>query len=108
MKKYLPIITAILLTGTLFFAIPAFSLEFQWKFIVPDMDTREKAVQVYEQLSTINGVYDITINMDTYSLMLFFDDDRTDEEALKKVLNKAGFPVTKMMLLKEPREGVMN
>jgi PleD family two-component response regulator len=50
----------------------------------------------------------LTINLDTNSLMLFYDDERTDEEAVKKILDKAGFPVTRMMLLKEPREGVMN
>ncbi len=108
MKRISTLLHAILLACTLCCAAPAYSLEYQWKYVVPTMDTREKAVQVFDLLSDIIGVYDVTVNLDTNSLMLFYDDERTDEEAVKKILLKAGFPVEKMMLLKEPREGVMN
>jgi copper chaperone CopZ len=108
MKKTTTLSSAILLASLLFFSSPAHSLEFQWKYVVPTMDNREKAVQVFDLLNDIIGVYDVTINLDTNSLMLFYDDERTDEEAVKEVLLKAGFPVKRMMLLKEPREGVMN
>lgn len=111
MQKTKKSLAFVLLLGffSLSWAVPAaYSLEYQWKYVVPTMDSREKAVQVFDLLSDIIGVYDVTINLDSSSLMLFYDDERTDEEAVKKVLLKAGFPVEKMMLLKEPREGVMN
>ena len=109
MKKTKTIASALLLGFSLCYGVPsAYSLEYQWKYVIPTMDDREKAVQVFDLLNDIIGVYDVTINLDTSSLMLFYDDERTDEEAVKKVLGNAGFPVTKMMLLKEPREGVMN
>ncbi len=100
---------ALLLGFSLCCGVPsAYSLEYQWKYVIPTMDNREKAVQIFDLLNDIIGVYDVTINLDTNSLMLFYDDERTDEEAVQKILDKAGFPVTRMMLLKEPREGVMN
>jgi hypothetical protein len=108
MRKTKSLFTALLLFCTLCYAVSAYSLEYQWKYVIPTMDNREKAVQVFDLLNDIIGVYDVTINLDTSSLMLFYDDERTDEEAVKKVLANAGFPVTRMMLLKEPREGVMN
>lgn len=109
MKKIKTIAFALLLGFSLCCGVPsAYSLEYQWKYVIPTMDNREKAVQIFDLLNDIIGVYDVTINLDTSSLMLFYDDERTDEEAVKKILDKAGFPVTRMMLLKEPREGVMN
>ena len=108
MKKIPYFFSILLFFSTLCCSIPAYSLEYQWKYVVPIMDNRETAVQVFDLLNDIIGVYDVTINLDTSSLMLFYDDERTDEEAIKKVLLRAGFPVEKMMLLKEPREGVMN
>jgi copper chaperone CopZ len=108
MKRTTSLLAAFLLASTMCYAVSAYSLEYQWKYVIPTMDNREKAVQVFDLLNDIIGVYDVTINLDTNSLMLFYDDERTDEEAVKKILDKAGFPVTGMMLLKEPREGVMN
>ncbi len=106
MKNTKFIIAAMLATA-ICFASPAYSLEYQWKYIIPTMDEPEKKVKVFEIVNDIIGVYDVTMSVDTNSLMLFYDDEKTDEEAIEKVLNEAGFPVKRMMLLKEPREGVM-
>ncbi len=108
MKKMKAILASVLLAGSLCCTLPAHSLEFQWKYVIPTMDSREKAVQIYELLNSIIGVYDVTVNMDSNSLMLFYDDEKTDEAAIKKVLQAAEYPVEKMMLLKEPKEGMMN
>lgn len=109
MKKTKTIAFVLLLGFSLCCGVPsAYSLEYQWKYVIPTMDNREKAVQVFDLLNDIIGVYDVTINLDTNSLMLFYDDERTDEEAIKKFLTESGFTVKRMMLLKEPREGVMN
>ena len=108
MKKTRSLFTLILMSVLLCAAIPAHSLEYQWKYNVPDMDSREEAVQLFDVLNAVIGVYDVTFNLDSNSLMLFYDDEKTDEEAVKKVIQAAGFPVTRMMLLKEPKEGMMN
>ncbi len=89
-------------------ASPAFSLEYQWKFSIPTMDTRESAVKVYELLDNINGVYDIEVNIERNSVMFFYDDDKTDVSIAKSKLIDAGYAIEKTMLLEEPKGGVMN
>lgn len=84
------------------------ALEFQWKFIMPAMDSREAAVEVYEVLDSIKGVYDIVPDIERNSVMFFFDDEKTSENVAKEKLTAAGYKIEKMMLLEEPREGVMN
>ncbi len=108
MKNIRILFALILMTLILCIAIPAHSLEYQWKYNVPSMDSREKAVQLFDLLHNVIEVYDVTFNLDSNSLMLFYDDEKTDEDAVKKVIQDAGFPVTRMMLLKEPKEGMMN
>lgn len=92
----------------LFISSTAMALEYQWKFVMPAVDNRETAVKVYEVLENINGVYDIQIDMLRNSVMFFYNDEKTDEEAVKKKLTEAGYEIEKMMMLEEPREGVMN
>ena len=87
---------------------PAGALEYQWKFFLPTLDDRTSAVKAFEILNDIHGVYDVDVNMEQHWVMFFFDDEFTDESAVKRTLQKKGFPVDKMMLLLEPREGVMN
>ena len=91
----------------LFISNTAMALEYQWKFVMPAVDNRETAVKVYEVLEAINGVYDIEIDMLRNSVMFFYDDDKTDEKAVKNKLTEAGYEIEKMMVLEEPREGVM-
>ena len=92
----------------LFSANAASALEFQWKFVMPAIDNRETAVNVYEILDEIQGVYDIELNMERNSVMFFFDDEKTTEEVAEKKLKDAGYEIEKMMLLEEPKGGVMN
>jgi hypothetical protein len=91
----------------LFVANSAHALEYQWKFIMPAMDNREAAVEVYELLDSIKGVYDIVPNIERNSVMFFYDDDYTNEDVAIKVLTDAGYTVGKKMLLEEPKGGVM-
>jgi hypothetical protein len=46
--------------------------------------------------------------MERHSVMFFFDDDKTSEEVAKRKLIEAGYTIEKMMLLEEPKGGVMN
>jgi hypothetical protein len=92
----------------LFIANSANALEFQWKFVLPAMDNRESAVEVYELLDSIKGVYDIVPNIERNSVMFFFDDDFTNEDVAIQVLTDAGYTIEKKMLLEEPKGGVMN
>lgn len=92
----------------LLIAATASALEFQWKFTINSMDNRETGVKVYEALDSINGVYDIEVNFERNTVMFFLNDDKTDEEKVLKSLKADGFVVDKVMLLEEPREGVMN
>ena len=85
-----------------------YASEYQWKFTIDSLDNSPKAVQVFQTLHDIPGVYDVAVNTDRESVMFFYDDEKTDEEAIKKVLNKAGHKVVKMMLLLEPKGGPMN
>jgi len=102
MKKLLVVLALLL------FSNPAMGLEFQWKFIIPTMDDRESAVEVYELLDSIKGVYDIEPNIERNSVMFFYDDDHTNEDVAIKVLTDAGYRIEKKMLLEEPKGGVMN
>ncbi len=92
----------------LFIANSAHGLEFQWKFVLPAMDNRETAVEVYELLDSIKGVYDIVPNIERNSVMFFYDDDFTNEDVAIQVLTEAGYKIEKKMLLEEPKGGVMN
>lgn len=91
-----------------FLAKSAHGLEFQWKFVMPAVDNRETAVKVYDVLDSVNGVYDIEINMERNSVMFFYDDEKTDDEIAEKTLRDAGYVIEKKMLLEEPKGGVMN
>ncbi len=86
----------------------ALALEYQWKFVLPAMDNRETAVEVYELLDSIKGVYDIVPNIERNSVMFFYDDDFTNEDVAIQVLTEAGYKIKKKMLLEEPKGGVMN
>ena len=57
----------------------------------------------FDLLNDIIGVYDVPINLDTNSLMLFYDDGRTDEEAVKKFLIESGFPGKRMAISEFPK-----
>jgi copper chaperone CopZ len=108
MKKILLALIPVALTLALLLAGPALSLEYQWKFFLPTMTDPGKGVQVFELLHSIPGVYDVDINVERRHVMFFFNDEKTDESSIKKQLQAAGFQVNRMMLLEEPREGVMN
>jgi len=92
----------------LLIASNAQALEYQWKFVLPAMDNRETAIEVYELLDSIKGVYDIVPNIERTSVMFFYDDDFTNEDVAIKVLTEAGYTIEKKMLLEEPKGGVMN
>ncbi len=92
----------------LLMVLPASALEYQWKFFIPSLRTPQAAVRLFTLLNTIQGVYDVDINQQDHWVMFFFDDEYTDEVTVQSVLKKNGFPVKRMMLLMEPREGLMN
>ena len=92
----------------LFIANNANALDFQWKFVIPAMDSRVAAVEVYEVLDSIKGVYDIVPDIERNSVMFFFDDEKTTEDVAKEKLTAAGYKIEKMMLLEEPKGGLMN
>ena len=102
MKKLLFALALLLISNT------ANALEYQWKFVMPAIDNRETAVKVYELLDSIKGVYDIVPDIERNSVMFFYDDDHTNEDVAMKVLQDAGYTIKKMMLLEEPKGGVMN
>ncbi len=96
------------LTGLALFASSVSALEFQYKFIIPDMDDRKTAGKIYELVDSIKGVMEVDIDFLRQALIFSYDDDYTNEEKIKKQLEENNYRVGKIMLLKEPREGVMN
>jgi hypothetical protein len=92
----------------LLLASSASALEYQWKFVILEMDNRDAAVNVYEVLDSIKGVYDIEPNIERTSVKFFFDDDYTNEDVAFNLLTERGYKIHKKMLLEEPKGGVMN
>ena len=72
------------------------------------MTDAQKGARVFELIHSVPGVLDVDINVERRNVMIFFNDEKADEEIIKKQLQEAGFQVKRMMLLEEPVEGVMN
>ncbi len=92
---------------TLFFAATAWAFDYQWKFVISNMDDSKSAVAVFDLLHSIPSVSDVEIDTFRQSATFYFEEDVTDEIEVKKRLTKAGFKVEKMMLLKETNTGIM-
>ncbi len=101
-RQFICISSLLLLAGT------ASALEYQWKFFLPTMTDADKGARVFDLIHAVPGIIDVDINVERRNVMFFFNDEKTDEEIIKKRLQDAGFPIKKMLLLEEPIEGVMN
>ncbi len=84
------------------------ALEFQYKFIIPSMQDRPTAGKIFSLVDSVKGVLDVDIDFSRQALIFSFDDDYTDEEKIRGLLEKNNYKVRKIMLLEEPREGIMN
>ena len=93
---------------SLAFSAPAMALEFQFQYDLPSMNDRPTAVKMWETVEVVKGVLEVEVNFERKYLFVTFDDTYTNEEAIKQALTDAGYPVKKMALMLEPREGVMN
>ena len=105
-KRKILCISSILISSFIL-ASSALALEYQWKFVISELKDKNSAVAVFEVLQAVPGVEDIDINILRKSTFVFFDDELTDENKLKRHLQKAGFTVEKMQVMVEPKEGIM-
>jgi len=76
--------------------------------MIPSMKDRPTAVKIWETVEVIKGVLEVEVNFERKYLFVTFNDTHTNEDAIRKVLGKAGYKVKEMHLMLEPREGVMN
>lgn len=107
-KKYFRQCIFPALIGLLCFASSAPGLEYQYKFIMPGMTDRQTAGKIYSLVDSIRGVIEVDIDFARKALIFSYDDEYTSEEKIKKQLETEDYEVGKIMLLKEPQEGVMN
>lgn len=98
----------IFLVTTFLFTFNAMALEFQYQYDIPSMNDRPTAVKILETVEVVKGVLEVEVNFERKYLFITFDDTYTNEDIIRKTLEKAGYKVKKMALMLEPREGVMN
>ncbi len=98
----------ICLVATFLITVHAMALEFQYQYVIPSMYDRQTAVKIWETVEVIKGVFKVDVNFERKYLFVTFDDTYTNENAIRKALDKAGYKVNEMHLMLEPREGVMN
>ncbi len=110
MKNLTSVLRTIILSTALIFLFTtnSFGLEFQHQYDIPSMTDRKIALKIWETVEEIKGVLDIDVNLERKYLFVTYDDTYVDEDAIKEVIEKAGYKVRRVSLMLEPREGVMN
>lgn len=106
-RKHRLVHTFLVFCLAFFFAATAWAFDYQWKFVISNMDDSKSAVAVFNLLHSIPSISDVEIDTLRQSATFYFEEDVTDEIEVKKRLGKAGFKVESMTLLQEPNTGIM-